>query len=482
VTAASMRGDPPSGEERSRVAGGSGLQIASAFMPEAILVADDEPGVRESLAEVLRDAGYVVETAADGAAALAALEGHDFGVVITDLRMPGADGIAVLHRAREISPQTLVLVMTAHGSVDTAVEALRSGATDYVLKPIVFDDLLAKVGRLLEYRQLAWQAQMLRREVESHYDFEGLVGTGRAMREIFDLIKKVAPTQSTVLVTGESGTGKEVVARAIHHFSQVAQRIFLPVNCAAIPENLLESQLFGHVRGAFTGAVVSQEGLFSRAKGGTIFLDEIGDMPFGLQSKLLRAIETKEVLPVGSTQLVKVDVRIVAASNQDLRRMVDEGKFREDLYYRLNVVNVELPPLRERREDIPRLVEYLVRRHNRDMKRAYRGVDNATLKVLLSQPWKGNVRELDNAIEHAMILGDGTWITVADLPRTFRETEDSLPPVGDELREALRTYERIHIDNVLRRAGQDKRRAAELLGLSLSSLYRKMNELGIDLT
>jgi transcriptional regulator with PAS, ATPase and Fis domain len=302
------------------------------------------------------------------------------------------------------------------------------------------------------------------------------------MREIFDLIKKVAPTQSTVLVTGESGTGKEVVARAIHHFSHVAQRIFLPVNCAAIPENLLESQLFGHVRGAFTGAVVSQEGLFSRARGGTIFLDEIGDMPFGLQSKLLRGIETKEVLPVGSTQLVKVDVRIVAASNQDLRRMVDEGRFREDLYYRLNVVNIDLPPLRERCEDIPRLVEYLVRRHNRDMKRAYRGVDNATLKVLLSQPWKGNVRELDNAIEHAMILGDGNWITVADLPRTFRETEGSLPPVGDELREALRAYERIHIDNVLRRAGHDKRRAAELLGLSLSSLYRKMNELGIEPT
>jgi DNA-binding NtrC family response regulator len=450
-------------------------------MPEAILVADDEPGVRESLAEVLRDAGYVVQTAADGGAAVKAVEEHDFGVVITDLRMPGADGLAVLKRARDISPQTLVLVMTAHGSVDTAVEALRSGATDYILKPVVFDDLLAKVERLLEYRQLAWQTQMLRREVDAHYDFEGLVGANRAMREVFDLIRKVAPTQTTVLITGESGTGKEVVARALHHFSEVAQRIFLPVNCAAIPENLLESQLFGHVRGAFTGAVSSQEGLFSRAKGGTIFLDEIGDLPFGLQSKLLRAIETKEVLPVGSTQPVTVDVRIIAASNRDLRQMVDEGKFREDLYYRLNVVNIQLPPLRERREDIPSLVEYLVRRHNHEMKRAYRGVDNATLKLLMSQPWKGNVRELDNVIEHAMILGNGEWITVADLPRALRESDDALPPVGDELREALRAYERIHIESVLRRAGHDKRKAAELLGLSLSSLYRKMNELGIDL-
>jgi two-component system response regulator PilR (NtrC family) len=451
-------------------------------MGEAILVADDEPGVRESLAEVLRDAGYDVEVAPDGSAALSALEAREFAVVITDLRMPGADGLTVLRRARELSPQTLVLVMTAHGSVDTAVEALRSGATDYILKPVVFDDLLAKVDRLLEYRQLVWQAQMLRREVEARYDFEGMVGQSRPMREVFDLIRKVAPSRSTVLISGESGTGKEVVARAIHHFSEVAQRIFLPVNCAAIPENLLESQLFGHVRGAFTGAVTSQEGLFSRAKGGTIFLDEIGDLPFGLQSKLLRAIESKEILPVGSTQTIVVDVRIVAASNRDLRQMVDEGKFREDLYYRLNVVNVQLPPLRDRREDIPSLVEYLVRRHNREMKRAYRGVDNATLKVLMSQPWKGNVRELDNAIEHAMILGNGEWITLADLPRALRDSDEAaLPAVGDELREALRAYERIHIETVLRRAGHDKRKASELLGLSLSSLYRKLNELGIEL-
>ena len=307
------------------------------------------------------------------------------------------------------------------------------------------------------------------------------VGESPAARRVLDLVSRVAPSKISVLITGESGTGKEVVARAVHHFSEVAQRIFLPVNCAAIPENLLESQLFGHVRGAFTGAVTAQEGLFTRARGGTIFLDEIGDMPFGLQSKLLRAIETKEVQPVGSTQTIAVDVRIIAASNHDLRQMVDDGKFRDDLYYRLNVVHIPLPPLRDRREDIPRLVEYLVRRHNREMKRAYRGVDSATLKLLVSQPWKGNVRELDNVIEHAMILGNGEWITVADLPRPLRENDDVLPAVGDELREALRAYERIHIETVLRRAGRDKRKAAELLGLSLSSLYRKMNELGIDL-
>jgi DNA-binding NtrC family response regulator len=450
-------------------------------MAEAILIADDEAGVRESLAEVLRDAGYAVQTAVDGSVALAALDNQDFAVVITDLRMPGADGLTVLRKVREMAPQTVPLVMTAHGSVESAVEALRAGAADYILKPVVFDDVLAKVARVLEHRQLTWQTQMLRREVERHVDFDHLVGKSAAMREVFHLSCKVAPTQTTVLITGESGTGKEVVARAVHHFSQVSGKVFLPVNCAAIPETLLESQLFGHVRGAFTGAVTAQEGLFARAKGGTIFLDEIGDLPTGLQSKLLRAIEGKEILPVGSSQPVAIDVRIIAATNRELKRMVEQGTFREDFYYRLNVVEIHLPPLRDRREDIPELVEFLVRRHNREMKRSYRGVDNATLKLLMFQPWKGNVRELDNVIEHAMILGDGEWITVADLPRSLREGEAGLPPVGDELRDALRAYEKIHIETVLRRLGNDKRQAADALGLSLSSLYRKMNELGIPL-
>jgi DNA-binding NtrC family response regulator len=450
-------------------------------MAEAILVADDEAGVRESLAEILRDAGYGVETAADGAAALEAIDRHDFAVVITDLRMPGADGLAVLRKLGEVAPQTVPLVMTAHGSVESAVEALRAGAADYLLKPIVFDDVLAKVARVLDHRQLAWQAQMLRREVERQFDFDHLVGKSAGMQEVFHLARKVAPTQTTVLITGESGTGKEVVARAVHHYSEAASKVFLPVNCAAIPETLLESQLFGHVRGAFTGAVTAQEGLFARARGGSIFLDEIGDLPTGLQSKLLRVIEAKEILPVGSTHPVTVEVRIITATNRELPSMVEAGTFREDLYYRLNVVEIHLPPLRDKREDIPGLIEFLVRRHNREMKRAYRGVDNATLKVLIAQPWKGNVRELDNAIEHAMILGDGEWITVADLPRSLREGETALPAVADDLREALRSYEKIHIETLLRRLGNDKRQAAEALGLSLSSLYRKMNELGIPL-
>ena len=450
-------------------------------MADAILVADDEVGVRESLAEILRDAGYAVETAVDGTAALEAIDRHDFAVVITDLRMPGADGLAVLRKLGEVAPQTVPLVITAHGSVESAVEALRAGAADYLLKPLVFDDVLAKVARVLDHRQLAWQAQMLRREVERDFDFDHLVGKSAGMQEVFHLARKVAPTQTTVLITGESGTGKEVVARAIHYYSEATKKVFLPVNCAAIPETLLESQLFGHVRGAFTGAVTAQEGLFARARGGTIFLDEIGDLPTGLQSKLLRTIEAKEILPVGSTHPVTVEVRIITATNRELPSMVEAGTFREDLYYRLNVVEIHLPPLRDRREDIPGLIEFLVRRHNREMKRACRGVDNATLKLLVAQPWKGNVRELDNVIEHAMILGEGEWITVADLPRSLREGETTLPPVADDLRDALKAYEKIHIEMLLRRLGSDKRQAAEALGLSLSSLYRKMNELGIPL-
>jgi DNA-binding NtrC family response regulator len=374
-----------------------------------------------------------------------------------------------------------VLLMTAHATVDTAIEALQRGAQDYLLKPLIFEDVLHKIDHLLRHRQVAWENQMLRSQVARQWDFENLVGNSAAMRDVMKLVRRVAPTRSTVLVTGESGVGKEVVARAIHHFSEVRERIFLPVNCGAIPEQLLESQLFGHLRGSFTGAISNQEGLFQRARGGTIFLDEIGDVPLNLQVKLLRAIEQKEILPVGAANPMKVDVRVIAATNRDLAQAVEEGTFRDDLYYRLNVVGIETPPLRERREDIPALVQHFITIHNRELRKGFKGVDGATMKVLLSLPWKGNVRELDNVIEHAMILGDGDWVTVADLPRALKPEVGIALPVGDDLREALRTYERAHIQSVLASADGDKRVAAERLGVSLSSLYRKIEELGIGI-
>jgi two-component system response regulator PilR (NtrC family) len=455
-------------------------------MPEAaglrgsILVAEDEDGVRDSLEQVLREEGYDVVAVADGGAALAALGSREFDVVISDMRMPGADGLSVLKHARDIAPHTLVLLMTAHATVENAVEALRGGAQDYLLKPLIFDDVLHKIRSLLEHRQAAWDRQFLRHQVERHWDFENLVGRSSAMREVMLLIQRVAPVSSTVLITGESGVGKEVVARAIHHFSERREAIFLPVNCGAIPETLLESQLFGHLRGSFTGAVSNQEGLFQRARGGTIFLDEIGDLPLSLQVKLLRAIESKEVLPVGAAAPVKVDVRIIAATNRELRREAEAGRFREDLFYRLNVFGIEIPPLRERREDIPPLVDHFVRLHNHELKKSFKGADAALLKVLMSLPWKGNVRELDNVIEHAMILGDGEWLGVQDLPRALRVTVDVAAPLGDNLREALRAYEKAHIESVLTRSANDKRDAADRLGMSLSSLYRKIEDLGIS--
>jgi two-component system response regulator PilR (NtrC family) len=429
---------------------------------------------------VLQEEGYQVYQAADGTAALQLLDEVEVDLILSDLKMPGADGLTVLKKVREAYPQTMVMLMTAYASVETVVDALRLGAQDYLLKPLLLDDVLHKVRRLLEHKQQAWELQLLRREVSRHLDFESLVGRSPAMQALGALIHKVAPTTATVLITGESGTGKEVVARLLHALSTQQDRVFLPVNCSAIPETLLESQLFGYVKGAFTGAVGTQEGLFQRARGGTIFLDEIGELPLPLQPKLLRAIEEKEVLPVGATAPVKTDIRLLAATNRSLKHEVEAGRFREDLYYRLNVIELRIPPLRERREDIPLLIEHLLRHHNHELKRAYKGVDNATMKALMALPWKGNVRELDNVLERAMILGNGEWITPADLPPGEAQEKGSLKSFSDNLKEALQAYEKSHIAHVLKRLEGDKKSAAEALGMSLSSLYRKLEELDIQ--
>ncbi|MGH7829666.1 MAG: sigma-54 interaction domain-containing protein [Candidatus Binatia bacterium] len=311
------------------------------------------------------------------------------------------------------------------------------------------------------------------------FDFGKIVGKSKALRDLLEMVKKVAPTQATVLITGESGSGKELIAHAVHALSDRKDKFFLPVNCGALPETLLESLLFGHMKGSFTGAYANQEGLFERARGGTIFLDEIGEIPQHLQVKLLRALEAKEILPIGNTSPRRIDVRVLAATNRDLHKEVEGGRFRDDLYFRLNIMEIHIPPLRERPEDIPLLVDFLVQKHNPELKKHFKGAEQDVIRVLMALPWKGNVRELDNVIEHTMILADGDWITLNDLPPSVVGAKDEAAVFTPNLKEALRQFEKQHIIRVLERAGQDRKEAAQLLDISLSSLYRKIEELGI---
>jgi len=312
------------------------------------------------------------------------------------------------------------------------------------------------------------------------HNFGEIIGKSKALRDVLEMVKKVAPTQATVLITGESGSGKEVIARAIHANSGCKDRLFLPVNCGALPETLLESLLFGHIKGSFTGAFANQEGLFDRARGGTIFLDEIGEIPHHLQVKLLRALEAKEILPIGSTNPRRIEVRVIAATNRNLRKEVEEGRFREDLYFRLNVMEIHIPSLKERPEDIPLLIEHLIKKHNAELKKDFKGAEEPVVRLLMSLPWKGNVRELDNVIEHTMILAEGDWITLKDLPPAVVVSQSAIPLFTYNLKEALKQFEKQHILRVLEQVGQDRKEAARLLDISLSSLYRKMEELEIS--
>lgn len=416
------------------------------------------------------------------------LENKRPDVVITDVKLPDGDGTEFL--AGGEARGYPVIVMTGHGHEELAVAAMKAGASDYLIKsPEAFralPDLAVSIsaGWKSEKARLEGERnakEVMRRELDARFGFDTLVGSSEAMRSVMRRIRQVAQTASTVLITGESGVGKEVVARSIHRSSELSEAVFLPVNCAAIPQELLESQLFGHVRGSFSGAVADSPGLFLKAAGGTIFLDEIGELPLALQAKLLRAIESKEFLPVGSSEPVKVDLRIVAATNRNLEASVEAGAFREDLFWRLNVFSIEIPPLRERLEDVPALAEYFIQRHNRDMKRAFTGIEDDALGALLAWNWRGNVRELENVIEHAMIVGAGSEIAVGDLPERMidRGVDASLCP-HTALKPAVRFFERAHIASIVRLASGDKRRAADLLGIGISTLYRRLEELGID--
>ena len=445
-----------------------------------ILIVDDEEVLAATLQEFLQGEGYEVAIAADAPSALALAERFEPEIVLCDVQLPGADGLVLLDRLLNVRPETLVVMITAYATVENAVAAFRRGAHDYLMKPVIFEELLTKIGRLTGYRRLLQENQALRRQIHDQADPEALVGQSLLMRQVKTLIRKVGPTRSNVLITGESGTGKELVARALHAQGPEPDSAFLAINGAAIPHDLLENQLFGHLRGSFTGADRDHAGLFIAAGRGTVFLDEIAELSPATQAKLLRAIENKEVLPIGANRPVPIAARVVAATNKDLTAEVASGRFRADLYYRLNVVTIHLPPLRDRREDIPELIDVLLTRHARRLGRRVEGVDNATVRGLMAAPWKGNVRELDNALERALILSDGPSLTPDDFPPGLIASVATDPgqPI-DDLKAAVRDYERHHIRRVLERSDDDKREAARRLGMGLSSLYRKLEELGL---
>ncbi|MBV9927928.1 MAG: sigma-54-dependent Fis family transcriptional regulator [Acidobacteria bacterium] len=440
-----------------------------------ILVAEDEDLMRAIVTRLLEESGYRVAGVSSAEEALEVFAAEDVAVTLTDIRMSGMDGLALLDKIKDIDPEALVVVMTAFSSVDSAVAALRKGAYDYITKPFVNEDLLQSVKNALRQRELFRENRALRRELDKRYSFSEIIGTSEALQQVFRLVEKVAATNTNILVHGESGTGKELVARAIHHNSPRADRPFVAINCGALPETLLESELFGHTKGAFTGATQSRPGLFRSAEGGTVFLDEIGEISQALQVRLLRAVQEHEVTPLGSSTPARFDARIICATNRDLEREVTEGRFREDLFYRLNVIEVHLPPLRERREDIPLLARHFVKRTAREQGQDEKPIDPAAMTALINYNWPGNVRELQNAIERAFTLSSET-IDAASLPPRVRDAAGTHPAVldPDGLRPTLDEVERRYILDTLAHTNQDKARAANILGIDLSTLYRKL--------
>ncbi len=449
-----------------------------------ILVVDDDRAMREMLASLFKERGLWVEEASSAQAALELVADRDFDAVLSDIRMPGLSGIEMVGQLRRLRPRTPVVLMTAFGTIDSAVDAMRAGAFDYITKPFEPDAVSFAIERAIERSALARENEELRRAVEHTGSLGELIGASAAMREIIALIERVGHSRSSVLITGESGTGKEVIARTLHYHGSRREKAFVPINCTAIPEGLLESELFGHVRGAFTGAHTTKRGLFEKASGGTLFLDEIGDMGLALQGKLLRVLQDREIRAVGGTQPVKVDVRIVAATNKDLAAEMAAGRFREDLFYRLNVIPIHIPPLRERPEDIPPLVEAFLRRHSEERRRF---VSADAMAILQAQPWRGNARELENVIERALALTDAETLGPSDIP--LPQGSAAAPgatvaapaaAAGDELlrlaaaREiSLADLTEKYTEVVLAHTGGNKVRAARILGIDRKTLYRR---------
>ncbi len=440
-----------------------------------ILVVDDEAIVRESLHDWLTDAGYQVLTAENGPKALEIIGRERLRIVIADLVMPGMDGIELMKKAKEIQPNIEVIIITAYGSVPTAIAAMKEGAYDYIEKPFCPERAELLVRKLAEHQELVEENLSLRQRLEDRYRFENIIAKSSKMQRVIEVIKVVAKSNATILITGESGTGKELVARAIQSQSHRRSKPFVAVSCAALPESLLESELFGHEKGSFTGAYAQKKGKFEFANGGTLFLDEVGEMSANIQVHLLRVLEEKEFTRVGGNESIRVDVRVISATNKDLRRAIEKQEFREDLYYRLNVVTIELPPLRERKEDVPLLAEHFLHKFAQENHKEITGFSHEAAEFLLDYDWPGNVRELENVIERAIILAKGGLVTIADLPHeNLSLTRSAL--TGKNLKEV----EKSHIFNVLSETGGNYSEAARILGITRMTLYNKAREYGFD--
>jgi len=452
---------------------------------QRVLVVDDEENIRHMLRLMLRRAGYEVDTASDGLEALEALRGQPYDVVLLDLRMPRMDGLTFLEEVQQTQHGATIIVMSAYGSAETAIQAMKKGAYDYVNKPFESEEVLLTLRKAEERERLKAENRRLMEEVRKEYSFHSIIARSEIMRTIFRTIEKVADYKTTVLLHGESGTGKELIARALHYNSVRAHKPFVAVNCGAIPANLLESELFGHLRGAFTDATHTKKGLFLEADGGTLFLDEIGELPVSLQVKLLRVLQEEEVRPVGGARPKSVDVRIVAATLHDLGKRVSEGQFREDLYYRLNVLPLRIPPLRERREDIPLLVEHFLETHNERLNTEVEEVDPGALRLLMDHAWPGNVRELENTVERAIVLAEGSVVTIEGLPERIREQRDRVRPavLGRTLsiKAAMRAIEEELIRRALTKTGGNRTAASKLLEISHRALLYKIKDYAIDL-
>lgn len=452
-------------------------------MKPKILVVDDEASHRKMIDAVLTDEGYEIKQADDGQTAIDAVGNGFFDLILMDIRMGKVGGIEALSQIKDISPGIPIVIMTAYASVDTAVEALKAGAHDYLTKPLDIDELKILVGKALRFHQLEKENIYLKERLNDRFDFSNIIGRGPAMKTLFDTMALVAPSEATVLIFGESGTGKELIADAIHQNSSRKDRPFIKVNCAALPETLLESELFGHEKGSFTGAVARKQGRFQLAHKSSIFLDEVAEMAPTTQAKILRVLQEREFEPLGGTQTIKVDTRVIAATNKNLEDEIKQGRFREDLYYRLNVVNLEVPPLRERREDISLLADFFLKRYAEKNKRIIKGFTPRAMDLLMRYNWPGNVRELENVVERAVILARGEMVTPAEFPDILLQLDPEIKATYVNLSpgRTLKDVEKDMIIRTLEETGGNRTHAAKILGISRRTLQLKLKEYGLNL-